>query len=72
MRALTWHGKRDVRVDTVPDPTIKDPTDVDRGDHLHRDLRLRPAPLRGARPVPGEGDILGHEPMGVVAEVGPG
>ena len=28
MRALTWHGKRDVRVDTVPDPTIQDPTDV--------------------------------------------
>lgn len=28
MRALTWHGKRDVRVDSVPDPKIEDPTDV--------------------------------------------
>ena len=28
MRALTWHGKRDVRIDTVPDPGIEDPTDV--------------------------------------------
>ncbi|MGY1502645.1 hypothetical protein ACW4TU_39700 [Streptomyces sp. QTS52] len=28
MRALTWHRRRDVRVDTVPDPTIQDPTDV--------------------------------------------
>jgi threonine dehydrogenase-like Zn-dependent dehydrogenase len=27
-RALTWHGKRDVRVDTVPDPAIEDPTDA--------------------------------------------
>ena len=51
MRAVTWHGKRDVRVDTVPDPTIQDPTDVDRQDHLDRDLRLRPAPLRGDGPV---------------------
>ena len=28
MKALTWHGRRDVRVDTVPDPTIQEPTDA--------------------------------------------
>ena len=28
MRALTWHGKRDVRIDTVPDPSIEEPTDA--------------------------------------------
>ncbi|NJP78387.1 hypothetical protein HCK01_13855, partial [Streptomyces sp. AA8] len=28
MRALTWHGRRDVRVETVPDPRLEDPTDV--------------------------------------------
>ena len=55
MRALTWHGKRDVRVDTVPDPTIQDPTDVIVRDHLHRHLRLGPAPVRGARALPRRG-----------------
>jgi threonine dehydrogenase-like Zn-dependent dehydrogenase len=28
MKALTWHGRRDVRVDTVPDPTIREPNDA--------------------------------------------
>ena len=55
MKALTWHGKRDVRVDDVPDPTIEEPTDAIVRDHLDRDLRLGPAPLRGARPVPRRG-----------------
>src|ERR1700754_3796927 len=72
MRALTWHGKRDVRVDTVPDPTIKDPTDViveiTSTGICGSDLHLYE--LFG--PFLGEGDILGHEPMGVVAEVGAG
>jgi threonine dehydrogenase-like Zn-dependent dehydrogenase len=72
MRALTWHGKRDVRVDTVPDPTIQDPTDVvvevTSTGICGSDLHLYE--LFG--PFLGEGDILGHEPMGVVAEVGSG
>src|SRR3954452_17778649 len=70
MRALTWHGKRDVRVDTVPDPTIQDQTDVivevTSPGICGSDLHLYE--LLG--PFMGEGDILGHEPMGVVAEVG--
>src|SRR6185436_11430813 len=72
MRALTWHGKRDVRVDTVPDPTIQDPTDViveiTSTGICGSDLHL----YEVLGPFLGEGDILGHEPMGVVAEVGPG
>ena len=72
MRALTWHGKRDVRVDTVPDPTIQDPTDVvvevTSTGICGSDLHL----YEVFGPFLGEGDILGHEPMGVVAEVGAG
>ena len=71
MRAVTWHGKHDVRVDTVPDPTIQEPTDVIVkitstgicGSDLHLYSVLGP--------FLDVGDILGHEPMGVVAEVGP-
>ncbi|MGQ0482133.1 MAG: zinc-dependent alcohol dehydrogenase [Pseudonocardia sp.] len=70
MRAVTWHGRRDVRVDTVPDPTIIDPTDVivkiTSTGICGSDLHLYE--LLG--PFLDEGDILGHEPMGVVAEVG--
>ena len=51
MKALTWHGKRDVRVDTVPDPTIEQPTDAIIRVTSTGPVRLRPAPLRGARPV---------------------
>ena len=36
MKALTWHGKRDVRVDTVPDPTIEEPTDAIVRGHVDR------------------------------------
>ena len=72
MRAVTWHGKRDVRVDTVPDPILKEPTDVivevTSSGICGSDLHLYE--LFG--PFLGEGDILGHEPMGVVAEVGSG
>jgi threonine dehydrogenase-like Zn-dependent dehydrogenase len=72
MKALTWHGKRDVRVDTVPDPTIQEPTDVI--------VRVTSSGICGSDlhlyevfgPFLDEGDILGHEPMGVVAEIGPG
>jgi len=71
MKAVTWHGKRDVRVDTVPDPTIVDPTDVI--------VRITSSGICGSDlhlyevlgPFMTEGDILGHEPMGVVEEVGP-
>ncbi|MGH3932368.1 MAG: zinc-dependent alcohol dehydrogenase [Pseudonocardiaceae bacterium] len=70
MKAVTWHGKRDVRVDTVPDPKIKDPTDVI--------VRITSTGICGSdlhlyevmAPFLQEGDILGHEPMGVVEEVG--
>jgi len=70
MRAVTWHGKRDVRVDTVPDPTIQSPTDVV--------VRVTSTGICGSDlhlyevlgPFLDEGDILGHEPMGVVEEVG--
>ncbi len=71
MRAVTWHGKRDVRVDTVPDPKIEDPTDVlvkiTSSGICGSDLHL----YEVLGPFLDEGDILGHEPMGVVEEVGP-
>ena len=71
MRAVTWQGRRDVRVEEVPDPTILDSTDVIVkitttglcGSDLHLYETL------GAFLDPG--DILGHEPMGIVQEVGP-
>ena len=72
MRAVTWHGKRDVRVDTVPDPTIEEPTDaivrITSTGICGSDLHL----YEVLGPFIGEGDILGHEPMGVVEEVGAG
>ena len=70
MKALTWHGKRDVRVDTVPDPTIEEPTDaiirVTSTGLCGSDLHL----YEVLGPFLDEGDVLGHEPMGVVEEVG--
>ncbi|MDQ3609633.1 MAG: glutathione-dependent formaldehyde dehydrogenase [Actinomycetota bacterium] len=70
MRALTWHGKRDVRVDTVPDPTIQEPTDaivrITSSGICGSDLHL----YEVLGPFLSEGDILGHEPMGIVEEVG--
>ena len=71
MRALTWQGKRSVSVETVPDPTIQKPNDADHPRDVHRDLRLGPPPLRGPGPFLSPGDVLGHETMGVVEEVGP-
>ena len=70
MRALTWHGRRDVRVENVPDPVIEQPTDaIIRvtssaicGSDLHLYEVLGPFLTRG--------DVLGHEPMGIVEEVG--
>jgi threonine dehydrogenase-like Zn-dependent dehydrogenase len=72
MRAVTWHGRRDVRVDTVPDPAIKDPDDVivkiTSTGICGSDLHL----YEVMGPFLSDGDILGHEPMGLVEEVGPG
>ena len=70
MKAVVWHGTEDVRVDEVPDPTIQEPTDaivritstaICGSDlHLYKVLSMYME----------EGDILGHEPMGIVEEVG--
>ena len=72
MKAVVWHGKHDVRVDEVPDPRIEEPTDaIVRvtstaicGSDLHLYSKLGLAMKKG--------DIIGHEPMGVVDEVGSG
>ena len=72
MRALAWHGKHDVRVDTVPDPEIINPRDAI--------LRVTSTAICGSDlhtydgMIPGmvAGDVLGHEFMGVVEDVGPG
>jgi threonine dehydrogenase-like Zn-dependent dehydrogenase len=71
MKAVAWHGKRDVRVDNVPDPTIQEPTDAV--------VRITTTALCGSDlhlyevlgPFIDEGYVLGHEPMGIVEEVGP-
>jgi threonine dehydrogenase-like Zn-dependent dehydrogenase len=71
MRALTWQGISDVRVDTVPDPTIEQPDDVI--------VRITSTGLCGSdlhlytvlAPYLDAGDVLGHEPMGIVEAVGP-
>jgi threonine dehydrogenase-like Zn-dependent dehydrogenase len=70
MKAVAWHGNHDVRVDTVPDPTIEHPTDaiirVTSSGICGSDLHL----YEVLGPYIDEGDILGHEPMGIVEEVG--
>src|SRR5918911_1189674 len=70
MKALTWHGKRDVRVDDHPDPVIEEPTDaiirVTTTAICGSDLHL----YEVLGPFIEEGSIIGHEPMGVVEEVG--
>jgi threonine dehydrogenase-like Zn-dependent dehydrogenase len=71
MRALTWQGKRKVSVETVPDPRIEAPTDavirVTSTAICGSDLHL----YEVLGPFLTPGDILGHETMGVVEEVGP-
>ena len=72
MKAVTWHGTHDVRVDNVDDPTIEHPTDAI--------VRITSTAICGSDlhlyEVLGmfieEGDVLGHEPMGIVEEVGSG
>ncbi len=70
MRAAVWHGRNDVQVDTVPDPTIQQPTDaiirVTSSGLCGSDLHLYTV----MAPFMTPGDILGHEPMGVVEAVG--
>jgi threonine dehydrogenase-like Zn-dependent dehydrogenase len=70
MRAVTWQARRKVSVDTVPDPQIKEPTDaiirVTSTNICGSDLHLYE--VLGA--FMSQGDILGHEAMGVVEEVG--
>ena len=71
MKALTWQGVSDVSVDEVPDPTILDPTDII--------VRITSSGLCGSdlhlytvlAPFLDAGDVLGHEPMGIVEEIGP-
>ncbi|MEU2549732.1 alcohol dehydrogenase catalytic domain-containing protein [Streptomyces roseolus] len=71
MKAVTWQGRRQVSVETVPDPEIQEPTDVI--------VRITTSGLCGSDlhlyevlgPFLDPGDVLGHEPMGVVEEVGP-
>ena len=70
MKAVTWQGRRDVRVEEVPDPVIQEPTDAV--------IRITSTGLCGSdlhlyevlTPFMTPGDILGHEPMGIVQEVG--
>ncbi|MFC0509194.1 zinc-dependent alcohol dehydrogenase [Micromonospora costi] len=70
MKALTWQGKRDVRVEEVPDPRIEEPTDaivrITSTAICGSDLHLYEVLAPYLKP----GDVLGHEPMGIVEEVG--
>jgi threonine dehydrogenase-like Zn-dependent dehydrogenase len=70
VKAVTYHGKRDVRVDSVPDPAIQEPTDaivrITSTAICGSDLHLYE--VLGA--FLDEGDVLGHEPMGIVEAVG--
>jgi threonine dehydrogenase-like Zn-dependent dehydrogenase len=71
MKALTWHGKHDVRCETVDDPEIVNPRDaivrITSTAICGSDLHL----YDGFIPSMMKGDVLGHEPMGEVVEVGP-
>ncbi len=70
MRALCWHGKGDIRCDTVADPKIEDARDiilkVSSCAICGSDLHL----MDGQMPTMESGDVLGHEFMGEVVEVG--
>lgn len=69
MRALTWRGKRDVRIEQVADPKLAEPTDtivrVTTSGLCGSDLHL----YEVLTPFLSAGDVLGHEPMGVVEEM---
>ncbi|TQJ38407.1 threonine dehydrogenase-like Zn-dependent dehydrogenase [Arthrobacter sp. SLBN-112] len=72
MKALTWQGKRSVSVEEVPDPVIQEPTDAI--------IRITSTAICGSDlhlyevlgPYMHKGDVIGHEPMGIVEEVGSG
>ena len=70
MRAVTWQGKRKVSVEEVPDPRIEQPTDaivkITSTNICGSDLHL----YETLGPLMDRGDVLGHEPMGIVQEVG--
>ena len=70
MKAVTWQGVEDVRVEDVPDPRIEEPTDaivrITSTAICGSDLHL----YKLMSPYLEEGDVLGHEPMGIVEEVG--
>jgi threonine dehydrogenase-like Zn-dependent dehydrogenase len=70
MKAVTWQGKRNVSVDSVPDPTIQEPTDaivrITTTNICGSDLHL----YETLTAFMGAGDIMGHEPMGIVEAVG--
>jgi threonine dehydrogenase-like Zn-dependent dehydrogenase len=72
MKAVIWQGKRDVRVESVPDPKIEEPTDavirVTTSGLCGSDLHL----YEVLTPFMTPGDILGHEPIGIVEAVGAG
>ena len=72
MKALTYHGSKDVRVETVPDPVLTEPDDillrVTATAICGSDLHI----YRGKIPAMKTGDVLGHEFMGIVEDVGPG
>ncbi|WP_028637670.1 zinc-dependent alcohol dehydrogenase [Nocardioides sp. URHA0032] len=72
MKAVTWQGRQDMRVEEVPDPTIQDPTDaivrITTTGLCGSDLHLYD-PLT---PFMTPGDVVGHEPMGIVEAVGSG
>ena len=72
MKAAVWHGRRDVRVEEVPDPRMEAPNDaivrITSSGLCGSDLHLYEVLGPFMRP----GDVLGHEPMGVVEEVGTG
>ena len=70
MRALCWHGKNKVQVDTVPDPRIQEPSDaiikITSTAICGSDLHLFDGFMMGME----SGDVLGHEPMGIVVDTG--
>lgn len=72
MKALTWHGKGDIRCESVPDPTIEDARDaiikVTACAICGSDLHI----YGGIIPGMEHGDVIGHETMGEVVEVGAG
>ncbi|MFY1693010.1 zinc-dependent alcohol dehydrogenase [Plantactinospora sp. WMMB782] len=72
MKAVTWHGVGDIRLEEVADPEIKDPTDavvrITTSAICGTDLHFARGTMPGLRP----GIVLGHEAVGEVVEVGPG